>query len=137
MNLTVISVSLVRVMRSRYYDPYSQKFLSEDPIGFGGQDTNLYRYVWNNPLLLKDPYGEMGWGAIIGIGIGIGIWLDPEEISRKNYDDYKQTDRGDKFWEDYKRKKEIEKLLTPKDPSPDPLEDLLKKGLPKECGSLS
>ncbi len=42
----------------RHYDPYSQKFLSEDPIGFAAGDNNLYRYVFNNPVLLTDPTGE-------------------------------------------------------------------------------
>jgi RHS repeat-associated protein len=31
--------------RARYYDPNSGRFLSEDPIEFGGGDVNLYRYV--------------------------------------------------------------------------------------------
>ncbi len=43
--------------RARYYDPYSGRFLSEDPIGFKGKDLNLYRYVRNNPLRYSDPSG--------------------------------------------------------------------------------
>jgi RHS repeat-associated protein len=43
--------------RGRYYDPSLGRFLSEDPIRFSGQDANLYRYVWNAPLNLSDPYG--------------------------------------------------------------------------------
>jgi len=37
--------------RARYYHPASQRFISEDPIEFGGEDVNLYAYVWNNPLI--------------------------------------------------------------------------------------
>jgi RHS repeat-associated protein len=45
--------------RARYYDPSVGRFLSEDPIGFGGQDANLYRYVGNSPIKLADPMGLM------------------------------------------------------------------------------
>ena len=31
--------------------------MSQDPIEFYGGDANLYRYVFNNPVNLVDPYG--------------------------------------------------------------------------------
>jgi len=43
--------------RARYYNPGTGRFLSEDPIGFAGGDTNLYRYVQNNPISFVDPQG--------------------------------------------------------------------------------
>jgi RHS repeat-associated protein len=44
--------------RARWYDPTIGRFISEDPSGFvGGQDTNPYRYVFNNPLVGTDPSG--------------------------------------------------------------------------------
>jgi|CXWL01.1.fsa_nt_gi RHS repeat-associated protein len=43
--------------RSRYYDPSLGRFMSEDPIGFLGQDLNLYSYVRGNPVGLRDPEG--------------------------------------------------------------------------------
>ena len=43
--------------RARYYDPKTGRFLSRDPIGFAGGDVNLYRYVRNNPINFRDPYG--------------------------------------------------------------------------------
>ena len=46
--------------RARYYDPHAGRFLSTDPIGFGGGDTNLYRYVFNNPTNAADPSGQIG-----------------------------------------------------------------------------
>ena len=52
--------------RARYYNPALQRFVSEDPIGFRGRDVNLYRYVWNNPLNLRDPRGLWGGGASLG-----------------------------------------------------------------------
>ncbi len=44
-------------MRARYYDPAVGRFISEDPIGFGGGDINLYAYVGNNPINFVDPFG--------------------------------------------------------------------------------
>ncbi len=43
--------------RARNYDPRTGRFISEDPIGFAGEDTNLYRYVNNNPITKIDPSG--------------------------------------------------------------------------------
>jgi RHS repeat-associated protein len=43
--------------RARFYDPTVGRFLSEDPIGFGGGDLNLYRYVANNPVNQIDAFG--------------------------------------------------------------------------------
>ena len=43
-----------------YYRPYNPEtgtFISEDPIGFGGGDPNLYRYVFNNSINFTDPHG--------------------------------------------------------------------------------
>lgn len=41
----------------RDYDPRTGRFKQEDPIGFYGEDTNLYTYVGNNPVSRTDPYG--------------------------------------------------------------------------------
>jgi RHS repeat-associated protein len=43
--------------RARWYDPNSGRFLAQDPISFGGGDSNLYRYVGNVPTNLTDPSG--------------------------------------------------------------------------------
>src|SRR5262249_47179883 len=43
--------------RARYYDPGIGRFLSEDPIGFASLDMNLYGFVRNNPVNLRDPAG--------------------------------------------------------------------------------
>lgn len=42
--------------RARWYDPQVGRFVSEDPIGFGG-DINWYSYVANNPTRWIDPTG--------------------------------------------------------------------------------
>jgi len=43
--------------RARYYSPSLGIFISQDPIGFAGGDTNLNRYVGNSPLMYSDPFG--------------------------------------------------------------------------------
>jgi len=43
--------------RARYYSPTLQRFISEDPSGFGGGDVNLYAYVTNGPTNFMDPQG--------------------------------------------------------------------------------
>jgi RHS repeat-associated protein len=48
--------------RARSYDPNLGRFISEDPIGFGGGDINFFGYVWNNPYNYYDPLGLDGWG---------------------------------------------------------------------------
>ena len=42
---------------ARYYDPEIGRWLTPDPLGFGGGQVNLYEYVENNPLNWVDPYG--------------------------------------------------------------------------------
>jgi RHS repeat-associated protein len=44
--------------RARYYSPTFQRFIPQDPIGFGGGDANLYAYVLENPVNYTDPSGE-------------------------------------------------------------------------------
>ena len=43
--------------RARYYHPRLQRFIAEDPIRFRGGDVNLYAYVWNTPLQMRDYSG--------------------------------------------------------------------------------
>jgi RHS repeat-associated protein len=43
--------------RARYYDPADGRFISEDPIRFRGNDTNLNRHVGNSPTNFIDPSG--------------------------------------------------------------------------------
>ncbi len=46
--------------RARYYNPIAGRWISSDPIGFRGGDTNLYGYVGNIPVNEIDSYGERG-----------------------------------------------------------------------------
>ena len=42
---------------NRWYDPSTQRWLSQDPDEFTAGDTNLYRYVGNSPANATDPSG--------------------------------------------------------------------------------
>ncbi len=42
---------------ARDYDPKIGRWISKDPIGFNGGDTNLYAYVGGNPVSYVDPTG--------------------------------------------------------------------------------
>jgi RHS repeat-associated protein len=42
--------------RARNYDPSSERFISEDPLGFGG-GLNFCDYAHNNPVDATDPLG--------------------------------------------------------------------------------
>jgi len=42
---------------ARYYSPRLQRFLTEDPLGFGGGDVNFLAYVANDPVNATDPSG--------------------------------------------------------------------------------
>jgi RHS repeat-associated protein len=59
--------------RARYYDPVSSEFISQDPLGFAGGDTNLYRRAGNSPVNATDPSGMIGPLPII-VAIGLGFF---------------------------------------------------------------
>jgi len=48
-------------MRARFYDTGLGRFTAVDPIGLGGGDTNLYRYVGNSSPNSIDPQGKLAW----------------------------------------------------------------------------
>src|SRR5438046_4435459 len=53
--------------RARYYDVTTGRWISQDPLGFDAGDSNLYRYVTNDPTTHSDPSGQEvlgGWSAI-------------------------------------------------------------------------
>ena len=47
--------------RNRAYSPETGRFLQTDPLGFGGGDINLYRYVNNDPINATDSFGTLSW----------------------------------------------------------------------------
>jgi RHS repeat-associated protein len=79
--------------RARWYSSELGRFVSEDPIGFGGGDVNLFGYAKSRPQMFRDPSGLVcypilnallgaaaggvigaGGGALIGAGVaGAGL----------------------------------------------------------------
>jgi RHS repeat-associated protein len=58
---------------AREYDPRTQRWTSQDPLGAVRSDHNLYRYVHNMPVNGTDPSGLFwGWAAAT-IGAGLGV----------------------------------------------------------------
>jgi RHS repeat-associated protein len=55
---------------ARWYDPFLQRWLTEDPLGEAG-GLNLYQFVGNDPLTWVDPWGLAWYDYIPGIGVGI------------------------------------------------------------------
>jgi RHS repeat-associated protein len=61
--------------RGRYYSPTLQRFVSQDPLGFGGSDPNLYAYVRNDPANFIDPLGLLAnnsWLDALQTGLDLG-----------------------------------------------------------------
>jgi len=52
-------------MRARTYDAELGRFTSRDPIDLAGGDTNLYRFVRNDPVNFTDPSGLVPVGGIV------------------------------------------------------------------------
>jgi RHS repeat-associated protein len=49
---------------SRDYEPELGRWMTKDPILFGGKSTNLYRYVACDPINLKDPKGLVNYNKM-------------------------------------------------------------------------
>ncbi|WP_223789928.1 PKD domain-containing protein [Marinicella meishanensis] len=55
----------------REYDPYVGRWLSKDPLLFNGKDSNLYTYVFNDPVNFRDDDGEIANWVVGGLVIGL------------------------------------------------------------------
>lgn len=65
---------------NRDYDPEVGRWTKKDPIGFHGGDTNLYGYVFEDPVNLVDHDGRnaaviVGVGAAATLTAAIGIQI--------------------------------------------------------------
>lgn len=67
----------------RDYDPQSGRWTARDPILYDSGQANLYAYVNNNPVQLRDPCGMfcVGGSAYAGVGGGAQICLSSEGMS--------------------------------------------------------
>jgi RHS repeat-associated protein len=76
--------------RARYYSPRLQRFISYDPAGFSGGDTNLYLYARNNPTSFRDPSGKNPLCLIGGLlgSIGYSGYTIYQELSGRKLDYY-------------------------------------------------
>jgi len=54
----------------RDYDAFTGKWTAKDPIGFRGGDSNLYGYVWEDPVNWSDSNGLRGARGFTGGGFG-------------------------------------------------------------------
>lgn len=77
---------------ARDYDAGSGRWTVKDPIGFDGEDSNLYAYVGNDPVNLVDPAGlcysyadlaiDVGSLAIGGVSLKVGYFLVVKGLER-------------------------------------------------------
>ena len=67
----------------RDYDAASGRWTARDPILLESGQANLYVYVNNNPVMLRDPCGQfcVGGSAYAGVGAGAKICLTEEGFS--------------------------------------------------------
>ena len=56
---------------NRWYDAVTGRWLSTDPIGFNGNDTNLYRYAGNKGVIFKDSLGLISDSVTLSINEAI------------------------------------------------------------------
>jgi RHS repeat-associated protein len=80
--------------RSRYYDPAVGEFVSEDRIGFASGDSNLSRYVTNNPVNYVDPTGNDDMRTIPGSVVNLSDSDAYIINSKKNQDQFEVLHSG-------------------------------------------
>ncbi|NQX62604.1 S-layer homology domain-containing protein [Paenibacillus qinlingensis] len=67
----------------RDYDPVSGRWTARDPILLESGQTNMYAYVNNNPIMFRDPCGQLCVGASVYAVVGIGgkVCITEEGVS--------------------------------------------------------
>ncbi|PWU17927.1 MAG: hypothetical protein C5B49_08020 [Bdellovibrio sp.] len=69
---------------AREYDPTIGRWMSKDPLGFGGGDTNLYEYASKNPVNYRDPRGTDTNGvgvSLSGALMGAAVSVDAQVVA--------------------------------------------------------
>ncbi|MDJ0581480.1 SpvB/TcaC N-terminal domain-containing protein [Crocosphaera sp.] len=57
---------------ARYYAPWLARWASADPSDLE-DGLNLFNYVRNNPIILRDPNGKLSWGTVFGIAAAVVV----------------------------------------------------------------
>jgi RHS repeat-associated protein len=61
---------------ARDYDPQVGRWTTKDPIKFAGRDTNLYTYVANDPVNLRDPDGKLAFIYWVAIAVAAALGIE-------------------------------------------------------------
>jgi RHS repeat-associated protein len=71
---------------ARMYEATVERFCSRDPIGYQGNDRNIYRFVRSGPITRLDPLGNRsttpppGWDLLCTPKREIDLWEDSDTI---------------------------------------------------------
>jgi len=101
---------------NRWYDAATGRWISEDPIGFAGGDTNLNRYVGNAPTFNVDPDGLRAFTMEVvyyfkEINMNANVQKEVDRIFQDLMNRFSAKDKNGKFcntlklsWKDAKSK---------------------------------
>ena len=78
--------------RARYYHPWLQRFVSEDPIGFLAGDSNAYAYAGNRPASYRDSLGLCADPGGIGPRYCIDSFIEDKRVRGLGAGDDRGTD---------------------------------------------
>jgi RHS repeat-associated protein len=104
--------------RMRYYNSSMATFLSPDPIGFRGGDSNLYRYVENNSMSFTDPEGYKSIPVIVAacvLGAGLVIELEIRKHKKRACEASNKQDDADQDNSDLSQIHPIDNMVLRKD----------------------
>jgi RHS repeat-associated protein len=103
--------------RARYYDTQTSRFISQDPIGFGG-GVNQFAYVHGNPISLVDPLGLDSNNPPICKGTDcVNPAYDVTKNGPKPSPSMSQPTAKSSIWDFWKPKKYDEKGCSSKQPT--------------------
>ena len=124
--------------RGRYYDPNIGVFISDDPIGFAGNDSNLSRYVGNDPINNTDPTGESLSKVITQFLVGLALLQSQTPPPDSATPQTPRIETPDGYTEDQKRRDKLNRDMKSQNNKPGgnskPKEPTLKDKFNKKSG---